>query len=226
MPGIRSSILIVEDDESVRTSFAEVFNYLGHRTRCAAEGLAALIQIRQEVPDILLSDLNMPTMSGFELLSVIHRRFPGIYVIAMSGMFTDSEFPSGVTADAFYRKGGGVADLVNMVETRPLPQREHRQVPEPIWIQRNGHDASGEEFVTIVCPDCFRTFPQAVNGRANAILDISCAFCAAWILYGIVDPRSLEFSATFQAGFPFRPPRHSDCPTPKLNLGTRTAHKC
>lgn len=45
MPGIKSCILIVEDDESVRTSFAEVFNYLGYRTRCAADGLAALIEI-------------------------------------------------------------------------------------------------------------------------------------------------------------------------------------
>jgi hypothetical protein len=60
----------------------------------------------------------------------------------MSGMFTDSEFPSGVTADAFYRKGGGVANLANMVETRPLPWREHRHVPEPIWIQGSGHERS------------------------------------------------------------------------------------
>ena len=77
MPDIKTSILIVEDDESVRTSLAEVFKYLGYRTRCAPDGLAALIEIRQEVPDILLSDLNMPAMSGFELLSIIHRRFPG-----------------------------------------------------------------------------------------------------------------------------------------------------
>ena len=92
MKDIKASILIVEDDESVRTSFAEVFNYLGYRTRSAADGLAALIQIRQEVPDILLSDLNMPAMSGFELLSVVRRRFPAIYVIAMSGMFTEVIF--------------------------------------------------------------------------------------------------------------------------------------
>ena len=135
----------------------------------------------------------MPAMSGFELLSVVRRRFPAIYVIAMSGMFTESQFPSGVTADAFYQKGGGVADLVKVVETRPLPRREHRDTPEPIWIQRNGHDASGGEFVTIACPECFRTFPQAISGTASLILDTSCAFCDSWILYAIVDPRSLEF---------------------------------
>jgi CheY-like chemotaxis protein len=209
MPDNRTSILIVEDNETVRTSFAEVFDWLKYRTRCAPDGLAALIEIRQEVPDILLSDLNMPAMSGFELLSVIHRRFPTIYVIAMSGMFTESDFPSGVTAHAFYRKGGCVTDLVNMVETRPLPRREHRHVPEPIWIQKNGHDASGEEFVTIACPECFRTFPQAAAETANAILGTSCVFCRAWILYGIVDPLSVEFPRGFQPASSFARPRTS-----------------
>ena len=200
MKDINVSILIVEDEESVRTSLAEVFTHLGYRTRAAADGLSALIEIRREVPDILLSDLNMPEMSGFELLSVIRRRFPAIYVIAMSGMFTESQFPSGVTADAYYQKGGGVADLVKMVETRPLPRREHRDTPEPIWIQRNGHDASGGEFVTIACPECFRTFPQAINGTANLILDTSCVFCQGRILYAIVEPRSLEFPQPWKPG--------------------------
>src|SRR5580704_7590745 len=125
MNDIKVSILIAEDEESVRTSLAEVFTYLGYRTRSVSDGLAALIEIRREVPDILLSDLNMPAMSGFELLSVIRRRFPAIYVIAMSGMFTENPFPSGVTADAYYQKGGGIADLVRIVETRPVQSREH-----------------------------------------------------------------------------------------------------
>ena len=197
MKDVNASILIVEDEESVRTSFAEVFTHLGYRTRSATDGLSALIQIRREVPDILLSDLNMPAMSGFELLSIVHRRFPAIYVIAMSGMFTESQFPSGVTADAFYQKGGGVADLVKVVETR-LPRRQHRNMPEPIWIQKNGHDAPEEESVTIACPECFRTFPQAINGTASLILDTNCVFCGHRILYAIVEPRSLEFPQPFR----------------------------
>jgi len=203
MPDIKASILIVEDEESVRTSLAEVFTYLGYRVRSATDGLAALKGIREEVPDILLSDLNMPAMSGFELLSVIRRRFPAIYVIAMSGMFTENPFPSGVTADAYYQKGGGIADLVRIVETRPVQSREHCDIPEPIWIQRNGHDVSGGEFITIACPECFRTFPHAINGTASAILDTSCVFCHSWILYGIVDPRNLEFPRRFQPASPF-----------------------
>lgn len=193
MPDIKASILIVDDEELVRTSIAEVLTFLGYRTRSAADGLSALIQLRQEVPDILLSDLNMPEMSGFELLSIVHRRFPHIYVIAMSGMFTENQIPPGVTADAFYTKGGGVRELLKVVEARSLQNREHGDTPQPIWVQRNGHDASGGEFVTIACPECFRTFPQAINGTAKLILDTSCVFCQGRILYAIVEPRSLEF---------------------------------
>ncbi len=212
MRDITVSVLIVEDDEVVRTSLADVIAFWGYRTRSVADGFAALIEIRQEVPDILLSDLNMPAMSGFELLSIIRRRFPAIYVIAMSGMFTESKDPPGVTADAFYRKGGGVDDLVRILETRPLPKRGHPEIPETIWIHRNGHDSVGRDFVTIACPECFRTFRQAINGTAGQILDTSCVFCHEWILYGIFDPQSREFPQR-------RQPVHS------LSSGTSVARR-
>jgi CheY-like chemotaxis protein len=202
VPDSKASILIVEDEESVRTSLAEVFTYLGYRARSATDGLAALKGIREEVPDILLSDLNMPEMSGFELLSIIHRRFPAIYVIAMSGLFTENRIPSGVTADAFYTKGCGVSDLLKIVEARSLQTREHRDTPEPIWVEKNGHDASGGGFVTIACPECFRAFPQAINGTANLILDTSCVFCQSCIHYAIVEPRSLEFPQPWKPSSP------------------------
>jgi CheY-like chemotaxis protein len=222
----KASILIVEDEKSVRTSLAEVFTSLGYRTRCAADGLNALIEIRREVPDILLSDLNMPEMSGFELLSVIHRRFPAMFVIAMSGMFTETHFPTGVTADAYYQKGGRAADLVKIVESRYLETgRPQRDMPEPIWIQRNGHNASGGEFVTIACPECFRTFPQPIDGTASAILDTSCVFCDSWFLYAIVDPRSLEFPRSFQ---PVSPGTRPDASTVQLRDRTwdKETHTC
>lgn len=70
--------------------------------------LLALVEIRKEIPDILLSDLNMPGMSGFELLSVVRSSFPSIRAIAMRGAFSGVEVPIGIAADAFYKKGNGV----------------------------------------------------------------------------------------------------------------------
>jgi CheY-like chemotaxis protein len=153
MPGLKASILIVEDDESVRTSLAEIFKVLGHRVRCASDGLAALFEMNQEIPEILLSDLEMPGMSGFELLPLVRLRFPAVRLIAMSGAFSGNEVPCGVTADAFYAKGNGVAVLLKAIASLPFTNRQHLEAPEPIWIKRNGHDTGAAEFVTMVRPD-------------------------------------------------------------------------
>jgi CheY-like chemotaxis protein len=138
MPGLKASILIVEDEESVRASLAEILKVLGHRVRCAADGLAALVEINQEIPEILLFDLNMPGMSGFELLPLVRLQFPIVRVIAMSGAFCGHQVPDGVTADAFYAKGNGVAVLLKAIESLPFANRQSYEGPESPWTQRNG----------------------------------------------------------------------------------------
>lgn len=199
MKEVKGSILVVDDDDSVRGSLVEIFTYLGYRIRTATSGLSALIQIREEVPEILLSDLNMPEMSGFELLSIVRRRFPAIFVIAMSGMVPEStEIPSGVTADAYHQKGGRVADLVKSIELRAVPDRERFNKPEPIWVQRSSSDAPRAGDITIACPECFRTFPYPVTGEANLILDINCASCQSRIIFAVVAPDIRTFPAIWQ----------------------------
>ena len=205
MPDLKGSILVVDDEESLRKSLAKVFTYLQYRTRSAEDGIAALIEMRQEVPDILVSDLNMPNMSGFELLSIVRRRFPAVRVIAMSGVLSEDAIPCGVTADAFYQKGGGMAALLKILEGRPWPKREPADVPDPIWIRKNGHDSSGGEFVTISCPDCFRTFPMPID-TASLILDTNCKFCDCLILYAVVDPYNVVFPPRYVPGRRFAEP--------------------
>ena len=67
----------------------------------------------------------MPQMSGFELLSVVRRRFPEILVVASSGAYDSSAIPDGVIADAFYAKGQESAAnlleiIANLVRNGPL----------------------------------------------------------------------------------------------------------
>lgn len=189
MPDTRPRLLIVDDEPSIRSSMSHVLTEIGYRVRSAEDGFSALREIRQQMPDILLSDLNMPGMSGFELLSVVSRRFPAIHAIAMSGSFSGDEVPSGVAADAFYQKGSSIGALLQIIGT--LPQTERRafqpsSTVAPIWIQRNGHDAAGEAYVTIACPECLRTFPQAVGGLIGPIRKTDCIHCHTPIHYAIV----------------------------------------
>src|SRR6185437_1194408 len=98
MPNQEARMLIVEDEPAIRTLLGEIFESKGHTVSTAADGFAALEEIRKEVPDVLLSDLNMPGMSGFELLSVVRRRLPEIYVVAISAAFSGDTVPNGIAA--------------------------------------------------------------------------------------------------------------------------------
>lgn len=99
-----TDILVVDDDPLLVNVISEIFKEFGLVVRTASDGFAALAAIRDRVPDILISDLNMPRMSGFELLSIVQRRFPAIAVIAMSGAYSGVAVPQGVAADAFMPK--------------------------------------------------------------------------------------------------------------------------
>jgi CheY-like chemotaxis protein len=186
-----SSLLIVDDEPSIRTSMSQVLTEIGYSVRSAQDGFSALVEIRKAIPEIILSDLNMPGMSGFELLSLVRRRFPSIRLIAMSGTFSGDEVPSGVAADAFYQKGSGVRSLLKIIGSVALPEKLpaiQPAAPTPVWIQRNGNDASGQPYVSIACPDCLRTFQQAVGGSLSLIREAHCVHCRNTVYYAIVEP--------------------------------------
>jgi CheY-like chemotaxis protein len=147
MSSAKGKLLIVDDDASVRMSLSQIFTEFGHTTRSAEDGFSALREIRTEIPDIILSDLNMPGMSGFEFLSVVRRRFPAIRVIAMSGTLSGGVVPPGVVADAFYEKGTKLNYLLQIMQDMTHMERRFLQRPStltPIWIPKNGHDSSGK----------------------------------------------------------------------------------
>lgn len=58
----------------------------------------------------------MPGMSGFELLSVVHRVHPAIHFIATSGAFSGKSVPHGIAADAFYEKASGLSFLFEVIK--------------------------------------------------------------------------------------------------------------
>jgi CheY-like chemotaxis protein len=159
--------------------------------RSAQDGFSALRELRDEIPDILLSDLNMPGMCGYELLRVVRRRFPDIQLIAMSGAFSGDEVPSGVAADAFYQKGSSMGALLRVIETLSLMERRDplpARVAAPLLIQRNRSGVSGEACVTIACPECLRTFPRPLSGSGSHEQKTNCIYCGGSIQYMVVEP--------------------------------------
>jgi CheY-like chemotaxis protein len=202
MPRQKANILIVDDDRLIRMTLAAVLGELGYRVHSAQDGFSALAKLRNEIPDIILSDLNMPGMSGFEFLSVVRRRFPAVQTIAMSSCYSGDGVPPGVAADSFYEKGTNLAALLRDIDAMSQPERfgvVHREgALVPIWIPKNGHNPSGKPYVTITCPECLREFAQIPAEASFPVHETGCVHCHSPIHYAIVQPAESASQQNFQ----------------------------
>jgi CheY-like chemotaxis protein len=185
-------ILVVDDEESIREVFARLLQKQGYEVATAENGFDALLKLKEFLPEVIISDLNMPKMSGFEFLSVIRRRFPEISVIASSGAYGSRVVPTGVLADAFYAKGEDDPEsLMNtvaaLIKTSAARAIAHHDESAPVWIPRNGKDSNGIPYIVITCTECLRSFPLNVAREENPeVLETTCMFCSNTVKY-IID---------------------------------------
>ncbi len=113
----------------------------GFAVRVAEDGFAGLKTLRAMPPDIIISDLRMPNMSGFEFLAVVRRRFPHIPVIAISGEYVMEGMPPGLLIDVFFQKRGytpaelfgAMRRLISESPIRPHPGKCDKA---SLWIPR------------------------------------------------------------------------------------------
>jgi CheY-like chemotaxis protein len=116
----KKDLLIAESDLAELASLEDLFLALGYGVRTATSGFQALAEINASVPEVLLCDLNLPGMSGFDLLAVVSRRFPDVRLIAMSGAFSGPGVTCGVAAHWVHQRGTGTAALLSAVASPGL----------------------------------------------------------------------------------------------------------
>ena len=78
------TVLVVEDDQILRESFQQLLSYLFAEVDVAVDGQDALDQWAKKQHDIVVTDLNMPRMSGFRLIEKIHQQAPEQAMIVIS----------------------------------------------------------------------------------------------------------------------------------------------
>jgi signal transduction histidine kinase len=91
-----ATILIVDDNPSNRDVIVTLLGYYGHRVLEATDGLDGLNLVQTERPDLIIADILMPTMNGFEFVSRLRQRSITalIPVIFYSATFQDREMQS------------------------------------------------------------------------------------------------------------------------------------
>ena len=182
-------ILVVDDDWGVRETLTLLLSAAGYITSAAPDAVEALQRIKKHTPTVLLCDLEMPKMSGFELLSIVRRQFPGIAVIAMSGSYVGDAVPEDVIADAFYSKGEKrPPELFRIVEEVVRKSasglRSNETAPAPTWARWIGKDKGGASFILVTCADCLRSFSVTISSeKMSGIYEACCIFCTSQVRY-------------------------------------------
>ena len=82
-----AKVLVVDDQEPVRTLFHEILTGAGYDVFLAQDGEQALDMVRRDHLDLVLTDLVMPNREGIETIVAIRKERPGIKIVAVSGAF-------------------------------------------------------------------------------------------------------------------------------------------
>jgi CheY-like chemotaxis protein len=109
------TILVVDDDPGLRHALVEALLEAGYAAEQAGDGLLALRQIARQLPDLILSDVQMPQLDGIGLATTLAPHTPPIPIILMSA----NPLPSGC-AQPFIRKPFDLEALLTLM-ARTLP---------------------------------------------------------------------------------------------------------
>ena len=183
MANFHYRLLVIDDEPLNRELLASSLSAAGYEVEVAKDGFAALAQMHGALPDLIITDLKMPNMSGFEFLSIARRRFPQIPTIAVSGEFHPPIEPLGVIADAFLSKPfsldeleAKIAELLRDSPPRPAMKKDRA----PVWVPRNG------EYYVITCTDCLRSFSIPAEKSVRVFRELRtlvCIFCDAQVQF-------------------------------------------
>jgi CheY-like chemotaxis protein len=110
-------VLVVDDDTSIRDLMALALSDAGYEVSEADDGAAALALVRKSPPDVILLDMRMPIMDGWEFAQA-YRQLPGPHapVIVVTAASDPAERAAEIKADGYLAKPFRLDELYTCVE--------------------------------------------------------------------------------------------------------------
>jgi DNA-binding NtrC family response regulator len=154
-------VLVVDDEPAARSALTELLREEGYTVRSAGDAYKALGQLEDFTPDVMITDVQMPGMSGIELMKRVRERAPGVGVIVMTAFASVENAVASMRAgaDDYLSKPVHFPELCVVLE-RVLAQielrRENAQLREVIaadeaddvgWV---GRSAPSREVMALV----------------------------------------------------------------------------
>ncbi len=114
----KRKILVVDDEDALRTVLSAELNSEGYEVGTAADGMEAVGELQKATYDLVLLDIKMPNMNGFEVLKVIKEKYAGTKVIMLTG-FADLKNAiesKKLGAEDFVSKPYDLVDLLTTID--------------------------------------------------------------------------------------------------------------
>ena len=174
-----NSILLVDDDPTIREILSMELEEAGFKAQQAEDGIDGLMKLRDELPKVIISDLDMPRMSGLEFIAVVRRRFPSLPVIALSGSIP-SEFPAEAQPDVWFEKGAlQVHALLQAVHDLVRKTPDSADFPQVVTTPVRVRPGFAGYFI-LTCTDCLRTFRATITPENKRVDRTAiCTYCEA-----------------------------------------------
>jgi CheY-like chemotaxis protein len=111
-------VLVVDDNQDAADTLAQLLRLSGHRVVMAYNGMCALARVRDCHPDLVLCDLGLPELSGYDFARIVRREQPGgIRLVAVSGYAQPEDLRRALEAgfDAHVAKPAQPADIERLL---------------------------------------------------------------------------------------------------------------
>jgi DNA-binding response OmpR family regulator len=111
-----TTILLVEDDKNQRLLYEQELRFEGYGIVTAADGKDALKKVKEQPPDIIIMDIDLPKMEGIEAMGRIISKHKGIPIIINTAYSSYKDNYMSWIADAYIVKSSDLTELKNKIK--------------------------------------------------------------------------------------------------------------
>jgi two-component system, OmpR family, response regulator len=169
-------VLVVDDEVAVADLLEDALTIGGYQTLRATNGMEALRLVREKSPDLLLLDINMPLMNGFEVLERLRGRGNDTPVLFLTARDDRDDELHGLKlgADDYVTKPFGVDELILRVQavlrrTQKEPETVNILAAGPIEINFQSHQVTLDDKEVNLSPTEFKLLSYLIQNK-NRVL--------------------------------------------------------
>jgi two-component system OmpR family response regulator len=169
-------IMIIDDEAGVRELLSDALKLAGFETVAAADAMVAQTMLRTIKPDLLIVDINMPLMDGFEFIERIRGNGDNTPALMLSARGDRADITKGLTlgADDYVTKPFGLEELVLRVRAILRRSQFSEALPTvlsvgPITLDEESHKVTFEGEVVELSPTEFRLLHVLLESKGRVL---------------------------------------------------------